>query len=39
VKAYAEESRAATTLEDDEVIILYEENPQLSGGIVLKTGQ
>ncbi len=39
VKAYADENRVATTLEDDEVIILYEENPQLSGGIVLKTGQ
>lgn len=39
VKAYAEENKATTTLEEGEVIIRSEENPQLAEGIVLKPGQ
>jgi ferric-dicitrate binding protein FerR (iron transport regulator) len=39
VKAYAEENKATTTLEEGEVIIRSEKNPQLTEGIVLKPGQ
>jgi len=39
VKAYKEENKATTTLEEGEVIIHSEENPHLAEGIVLKPGQ
>ncbi|WP_372949752.1 FecR family protein [Mariniphaga sp.] len=39
VKAYAEENRVTTTLEEGEVIIHSEKNPELAEGIVLKSGQ
>ncbi|MBW6537601.1 MAG: FecR domain-containing protein [Mariniphaga sp.] len=39
VKAYKEENRATTTLEEGEVIIRSEKNPELAEGIVLKPGQ
>lgn len=39
VKAYIEDKRVTTTLEEGEVIIYSEKNPHLAEGIVLKSGQ
>ncbi|WP_372934065.1 FecR family protein [Mariniphaga sediminis] len=39
VKAYKEENKVTTTLEEGEVTILDENNPQLTEGIMLRPGQ